>query len=183
MFVPQPSTPDKRPSETRRLLRRVAGVRAGRCTKGGGGVHARSMGLDTGPPARGARHTHHIPGTTAAQITINGSRGQRVSCDVNCAHATKQYTSMAGDAGSGRGGGLVWSAPSLWPHRLKVSEGLRHGSAKKLYPWSYLSPCDYRQMGSAHAVIRSHRVWYAPGIDPLITRLRLSYPTAGPTIP
>ena len=43
--------------------------------------------------------------------------------------------------------GLVWLAPGLWPHRLKVSEGLRHGSAKKLYPWSYLSPGDYRPWG------------------------------------
>ena len=51
--------------------------------------------------------------------------------------------------------GLVWSAPSPWPHRLKVSEGLRHGSAKKLYARSYLSPGDYQHMGSAHATIRS----------------------------
>ena len=38
--------------------------------------------------------------------------------------------------------GLVWPAVGLWPHRLKVFEGLRHGSAKKLYPRSYLSLAD-----------------------------------------
>ena len=36
--------------------------------------------------------------------------------------------------------GLVWLAHGPWPHRLNVSEGLRHGSAKKLHPQSHLSP-------------------------------------------
>ena len=44
--------------------------------------------------------------------------------------------------------GLVWSAPSPWPQRLKVSEDLRHGSAKKLYPWIY--PLPWRLL--AHGV-------------------------------
>ena len=53
---------------------------------------------------------------------------------------------------------LVWSAPGSWPHRLKVSEGLRHGGYKEaLSPELPLSPGDDRHMGSAQ--IRSPRVW------------------------
>ena len=53
------------------------------------------------------------------------------------------------------GGGGFGLARDPWPHRLKVSEGLRHGSAKKLFPRSYLSPGNCRHIGSAHAAIRS----------------------------
>ena len=57
-----------------------------------------------------------------------------------------------GERGVERGGervrfGLVWLAPDPWPHRLKVSEGLRHGNAKQLHPRSYRSPGNYQHMG------------------------------------
>ena len=50
------------------------------------------------------------------------------------------------------------------------------GRKEALYPDLPLSPGNYRHMGSAHAAIRSPKVWYAPGIDPPISCLRLGCP-------
>jgi hypothetical protein len=78
--------------------------------------------------------------------------------------------------------GLVWLAPGPWPHRLKGVRRPKAWGAKKLYllsPELPLSPGDYRHMGSAHAAIRSPRVWYVPGIDPPISHLRNTFVGGG----
>ena len=57
------------------------------------------------------------------------------------------------------------------------------GVQRSSIPGATAPPAVTRHMGSAHAAIRSPRVWYALGIDPPISRLRLGCPTAGPIIP
>ena len=86
---------------------------------------------------------------------LRGGRAIVLSC-VGLGGAGDRAKGSAGAGGGGAGGtgarfGLV---PGPGPHRLKVSEGLRHGSAKTLYPQSYRSAGDSRHVGCAHAAIR-----------------------------
>ena len=82
------------------------------------------------------------------------------------------------------GGGLVWLAPGPWPHRLMVSEGLRHGGQRSF--WSLELPLSLAITGDGSRPklrFAPPRIWYAPGIEPTTSRWPIHYPTAGPTIP
>ena len=54
---------------------------------------------------------------------------RQTSVDSGCASGCTWSTARA----TGRFG-LVWSATGPWPHRLKVSEGLRHGAQRSSIP-------------------------------------------------
>ena len=90
------------------------------------------------------------------------------------------------------GGGLVWFG-LVWfgrhpAHGPTVSRGLKAqgmGHKEALSPELPLSPGNRQRMESAHVprFAPSPGVWYAPGIEPAISRLLFSCPTAGRTIP
>ena len=69
-------------------------------------------------------------------------------------------------------GSLVW-ASAVQPLDQPFHHGSIHRATSPLGAVHGLGPCRFR----------SPRVWYAPGIDPPISRLRFGCPTAGPTIP
>ena len=122
----------------------------------------RGGGGGGGWPDTPSSHGHPHPGAFAFFVSSNPLAPK----------ARKETLPPTVEGEEGGRFGLVWSAPDPCPHRLKVSEGLRHGMQRSSIP-GYLSPL-VRHTGSDHAAIRSPRVWYAPEIDPAISRLLFS---------
>ena len=81
-------------------------------------------------------------------------------------------------AGVGGGGGAVGFGrhPARGPTVSRCA-GIPAWGAKEAPGLPYTWPLH---MGAARVVVRP-RVWYAPGIDPAISRVLSAYPTSGPT--